>query len=92
MSMPKLSFSVSMTQLRAAGAVGRVDPVLAREPGTSTIRSRGNDTTNVLCAPGSTCATISVSELLPAVLSACRTRPASSGLSTNCRVSLPMMR
>ena len=63
---------------------------LLPNPGTFTIKSRGNDTTSVRCAPGSTCATISVSELFPPLSD--RTPSRSSGLFTNCRVSLPMMR
>ena len=63
--MSKLSFSVSMTSCGPPAeyaALIRLRPM----PGTLTIRSRGNDTTSVRCAPGSTWATISVSELLPA--------------------------
>ena len=37
-------------------------------PGTFTMRSRGKLTTKVVCALGSTCATISVSERCPSTL------------------------
>ena len=58
------------------------------------MRSRGKLTTKVFCEPGSTCATIIVSERWPPVLgsSGSPNAAASLGLSTNARVSDPMMR
>ncbi len=97
MSMPKLAFSVSITPCAPPSeyaALMRVCPTL----GTSTIRSRGKLTTNVFCALGSMCATISVSERCPSTLGSllgspnCRASLELPESLTNCRLSEPMMR
>ena len=68
MSIPKFSFRVSMTAWGPPLAYAELIRFLPDSPGTSTMRSRGKLTTNVCWEPGSTCATMSVSERWPDVL------------------------
>ncbi len=94
MSIPKFSFNVWMTAFGPPVSYAALIWFFPGRFGTSTMRSRGKLTTNVFWGPGSTWATMSVSDRWPLVLGSFGLPNAamSPGSVAKARVSDPMIR